>query len=509
MTNAVIGALRVNLGLNSAQFSKGLTDANRKAKTFASRVGPAIKGIGLAAAGAAVGIGLAVKGILDDADQLTKAAQKIGIPVDELSRLRHAAELAGVEFAGLQTSVRRLSQNMRDAFEGSAAKGPMIFEQLGISVKDADGNMKSASQVMAELGDAFAAMPDGAMKTAMAIELMGRAGADMIPLLNGGSSALRSAMEEADRLGIVIDEKTGKAAEQFNDNLSRLGKVVSGIGIQFAAKLAPHLAAFTDWLVEISPALSRFADQAIADIGKWIGIGQQIWGMAEAGVAAVKHLVTGIETWITGRLNAIWDTVGAKIQWVSDKFAGLYDAVVGNSYIPDMVDGIGDEVDRLDAEFVRPVENAISGAVDAIAEGTFKARDFFRGLITDLAKMALNKAVQGLFGSLFGGGGGGILGGLGGLVSGLFGGFRANGGAVAAGSSYIVGEHGPELLTMGRQAGHITPNMGGGEVRVVIESSPYFDAQVRDIAGGVAVETTRTGIAAYDRAQTRRGQTHG
>jgi hypothetical protein len=73
-------------------------------------------------------------------------------------------------------------------------------------------------------------MKDGANKTAIAVELFGRSGANLIPLLNGGARALSDATDEATRFGLIVSTEAGRAAEQLNDNLTRLGAVVRGAG---------------------------------------------------------------------------------------------------------------------------------------------------------------------------------------------------------------------------------------------------------------------------------------
>src|SRR5690606_21719747 len=252
--------LRVNLGIDTAAFSNGLKKAESSLQKFGAIVQKGLVA-GAAAAGAALtGLGLAVRSTINAADDMAKSAQRFGIPIEELSRLKYAADLAGVSFNELGTGVRRLSQNMNDAAQGTG-EGAKAFEQLGISVTDADGNLKSASEVMAEIADRFAAMPDGAEKTALAMDLMGRSGANMIPLLNGGADALNNLMAEADTFGQVFTAEMGAQAEAFNDNLSRLQGIFASIAARIAADLLPHLERFSEWLVENAPAIQQWASE--------------------------------------------------------------------------------------------------------------------------------------------------------------------------------------------------------------------------------------------------------
>lgn len=106
-----------------------------------------------------------------------------------------------------------------------------------------------------------------------------------------------------------------------------------------------------------------------------------IESLAPGATAAMKALYEGVKTWIGERLNAIWDGLKAKIDTVKGWFFGLYDAVVGNSYIPDMVDEIGQNMARLQSLMVDPARKA-----------TANTKEAFRGLASD---------VSGLLDSLF------------------------------------------------------------------------------------------------------------
>lgn len=270
MAQAVIGALRVTLGMDSAAFTKGMKNASSRLSTFGKTAAKGMAVVGAAGAAAAAGVGLAVKGILNDADNMAKSARKIGVPVDELSRLRHAADLSGVSMGGLENGLKRLSANMFDASQG-IGEGAKAFKELGIDVSNSDGSLKSSTQIMGEIAAKFKTMPDGAEKTALAMKLMGKSGADMIPLLNGGRDALQSMIDEADKMGLVITPDMAANAEAFNDNMTRVSGAVKGLSIQLTASLAPVMASISDKIVALvngfqvlSPGTQRFIGIAAA-----------------------------------------------------------------------------------------------------------------------------------------------------------------------------------------------------------------------------------------------------
>lgn len=249
--NAVIGALRVVLGADTAALDKGLKDAQGSLARFAGQM----KNVGLVAAGAIAGaIGgsaVAIKSALTEADKLGKLAQSVGLPVEELSKLKYVAELSDISLESLGKSVVKLSRNMSEVAGGNTTgAAAMAFKALGISVKDASGRVKSSDTIMAEVADRFAQYRDGANKTALAVALFGRAGAEMIPMLNQGAAALREGKKEAEDFGLVISKETAAAAETFNDNMTRLSRMMSGVWVHIAARLADTLANLSNTMVD-------------------------------------------------------------------------------------------------------------------------------------------------------------------------------------------------------------------------------------------------------------------
>lgn len=247
--NAVIGALSVVLGVDTATLETGLKSASLKLGAFAG-VGVAFGQAFTKAVGGALGdVASIIPKTIDGFDKLSKTSQKIGVSVETLSALQHAANLSDVSFEGLQKSAGKLARSLVEAAQGSQT--PLrAFEALGISIRNTDGSIKTVSQALPELADRFSKMRDGPEKTALAIQLLGRAGADLIPLLNSGSAGLKQMTEEAKQLGLVISTDTGKTAEAFNDNLTRLQAGFRGIAVQLTQNILPTLAQLSQFLID-------------------------------------------------------------------------------------------------------------------------------------------------------------------------------------------------------------------------------------------------------------------
>jgi hypothetical protein len=248
-----IGALSVSIEGDNTSLNRALTDSQSRMDRFgsmAARVALSVAKIGAAAAGAAAALGIAtVRNVANAADEMAKLSQRTGVAVEDLGRLSHAANLSGVSQGELTTSLTRLSRAMQDASNGTGT-ATQAFSRLGVSVTDAEGNLRSQADVMSDVADRFARMEDGATKTALAQEIFGRSGANLIPMLNQGSQGLKQMGDEAERLGLVFDEKTTKAAEQLNDNLTRLRGAVQGAAREFSGPIIGALARFTDGMYE-------------------------------------------------------------------------------------------------------------------------------------------------------------------------------------------------------------------------------------------------------------------
>lgn len=258
---ALIGALRVNLGMNSAQFRKGMSKAEISAQKFARNMKIAMAGATAAAAGAFI----AIRGAAERADEAYKTAQSMGLPVEDLGRLQHAAEMSGASFQDLQTSLRKGSQSIVSAMRGMSSESTRALDDIGVSVKNADGTAKSITEVLGDVAEQFSQMPDGVKKTNAAMSIFGRSGTALIPMLNQGRDGLKEMGDEAERLGLVFDGNTGRASEVFNDNIARLSKTFTGFWNKVLAKVIPSLKVLTDRMVEASQQ-GGFLDQAVNGI---------------------------------------------------------------------------------------------------------------------------------------------------------------------------------------------------------------------------------------------------
>ena len=233
-----VAQLTIEMAANVARLK---TDMAAARNTVEGTMTSIRKAAGLAqTALGAIGVGLSVnafagwiKGAINAADEANKLAQKIGITVKEIGGLQLAFKQGGVDAESMQTALAKLNKNI--------VAGDSAFKALGVSTKNTDGSFRSTSSVLADVADRFANTQDGAAKTAMAIDIFGKSGAALIPVLNAGGNSIREFQALADQLGLTLSEETAAAAEKFNDTLSLIGMGTRGVANQVMAELLPTL----------------------------------------------------------------------------------------------------------------------------------------------------------------------------------------------------------------------------------------------------------------------------
>lgn len=246
-----LGRLTLDLVVKAGAFTAGMTAAERQANKslsaiekraykFGQAVGTSIKAGAVLAVAALGTIALAVGQAIDKADEMRDLSNRTGIATEKLSEYAYAAKQTGTDIDGLGRGLKILSKNLAEAADPKSGKGK-LFEALGVGVKDAQGNLKQLDAILPEIANKFKLMEDGTTKAALAQELFGKSGVDLIEFLNQGAVGLEEMGAKAKELGIIISTETAAAADEFNDRLGDLRAQVDGLSLQIAAGLLPKL----------------------------------------------------------------------------------------------------------------------------------------------------------------------------------------------------------------------------------------------------------------------------
>jgi len=275
------------VGDNAEKSSKGLDIAKK-----------GLVALGAAAAtAAAAAAAFAVKSVnayLETGDALAKMSIKTGVSVTGLGRLKYAAELSDVSLEQLSGGLKKLNVNMGTALEGNETM-VKSFERIGLSADQL--KTMDTEQVFLQINDAIMKTKDPVEQAAIAFDLLGKTGQEMLPLLTGDLVELG---DEAERMGQVMGTDAAKAAEEFNDNITRAKAVVSSIGLEIAGQLMPIL---SDLLTKVLDAAKRFFD--------WYETMGGITGIKDTLVAGIGEMITQIDlnTGLVTALKNTWATL--------------------------------------------------------------------------------------------------------------------------------------------------------------------------------------------------------
>ncbi len=197
------------------------------------------------------GIAETVKSTIDLGGHLDDLRQKTGLSAVSLQQWGFAAKLGGSDMDSVAHATGHLARTIKEAQDGSEEAGKAL-NQVGLSSKDVTAALKGGAgldDALIKIADKFASMPDGAQKTALAMGVFGRSGAELIPTLNLGAKGLSELRKEAIDLGAVMSEDTATAADVLGDNIDKVKMSLTGLKNQAVASLLPMLKELVDGLL--------------------------------------------------------------------------------------------------------------------------------------------------------------------------------------------------------------------------------------------------------------------
>jgi hypothetical protein len=248
MAGVQIGALHVSLSADSAAFDQGMDNAQQTADESMGKIGENAKKLAGVLAGlfAVDLIKDRIKEQIDYADGLADVAARANSTAEALSAMEYALHFNDATLEDYTGGLQKLSLNMAAAAEGSKAQA-QLFETIGISLRDQDGQIRNAADVMLDFSDVLAGMNDGATKTSLAMDVLGKsAGPALLPHLSQGSDAIKELTAEAEKFNLVVSTDASKAAGQLNDNLDKLSFAATGAWRVMAVQLAPMLGSISE-----------------------------------------------------------------------------------------------------------------------------------------------------------------------------------------------------------------------------------------------------------------------
>lgn len=222
-------------------------------------LGPAIAEVGAAIAGAfTVGslIGF-TKEAVNLVEAMGKLSEKTGLALSTLNALREQAHAVGVPFDQLNVSLGMFSDKIYNAVR-QGGQALQVFRDLGVQLVDANGRMRSTDDVLSSVADKFSKMRDGPQKASAAMELFGRSGRELIPILNEGAAGI----ERMRATGGIITPAMVADATEFNRAIRELRDQFEVVFLRLARDVLPSLREFVHWLKDgkLAMDLGQFGD---------------------------------------------------------------------------------------------------------------------------------------------------------------------------------------------------------------------------------------------------------
>lgn len=358
-----------------------------KVGTTAGNVANATKGLSTAAAGVAggiIGMGLAAT---NTADELNTLSQKSGIATDELQRIQYAA---GVVDVSAETIAGALSKMRKQLATDSGAEK---FAALGVSVRGAGGQLRDSTEIFYDTLKALSRISNETERDVIAMDIFGKSADQLAGIVDDGGEALKALGDEAERLGLVMDQQTLDSLNAVNDEIEKLKAQAK---MEFFKAGASAMESLTPVIEDIIGAISSLLS--------WIGqidpaVLEVVLVIATviAAIAPIAGLIAHITTAVSG-IIAILPALGAAMSAlpfvaIAAAIAALAAVIVTNW---DEIRGYLEIALNKVKEVFGLIADAVTGAIEKIKSAMQAVKDFFLDVwaaITDYVKIRINTMI--------------------------------------------------------------------------------------------------------------------
>ena len=460
-----------------------------------------------AVAGVSAFATFAAKGVSafqDLALESDKFASATGFAVEEASRLLEVTGDLSIDAGAVEVAIGKMNQNL--------GKSPDLFEELGIQVKYANDGTVDANETFLNVIDRLNKIKDPATRAKVATEVLGKGWRSMSELIQMGADELRASLATVSDAKTISPEEVAKA-KKFRDTMDRLGDTVGDLSLKLGEVLVPVLETavailnsqqFRDFFGGVEAGIKtlwspiKWANDQTTKLGEELrSIWDDVWAMNFGDSSeAIEVYADDLRKARNDQKDFLDSLKAQKLAEFTDGITKMRDALLTADTAWQTLTGrLDQKVAINNAE--EALKNLEAAAVTAFATGSDSdiakyeaAAAEVAGLIANIAgtlgdisskeiylrfrtegpAAALNLANWLASGAEYANLNASQMIGQAGLSFSIPG--RAAGGPVTAGGTYLVGERGPELLTMGARSGYVTPNGGmGATVNVTVTSA--------------------------------------
>lgn len=262
---------------------------------------------GISAGAAAIGGGLLKLGYsaVQSADDLNTLSKQTGISTDELQKMQYASDLVDVSIEDITGALRKMKPKMDENNE--------TFKNLGVSVTNADGSLRSATDVFYDSIKALSGIQNETERDQIAMALFGKGADELAGIIDDGGDALKQYGDEAENLGLIMSGDTLDALNKTNDVIdqtkARLGGTMAQIGADVATVLGPALEKGAEWIGTITAKLRELTPEQTETILKIVGIvaaigpALVIGGKLIAGIGSLISVIGSVVGFLGGPLT--------------------------------------------------------------------------------------------------------------------------------------------------------------------------------------------------------------
>lgn len=343
---SIITRLTALLTADSAQFEQGVKKARRSLVDFqgfaisaAKMIGTAIGAIG----GAFAALGIKQAGAID---KTAKLAASLGVSLKEFQAMSLVADEAGVSQDALAVAFTKTQKALIDAAEGSK-QSASAFAQLGLNTKEL--LQLTPDQQFSKIAEALSQIENPTQRTALALDIFGKSGRDIINMLGDYSGKIQEAREFTNRFGLALNELDAAKVEEANDAWSRVLSVLEGAGNVIAVKVSPLVTALSNQFISAMPTAYSFG-QAISD------------GMLVAGTAIdlLRAGIQGLEIFIKGVISGFAQLMA--------KFEEGVNALKNNEFVKKGANAIGLEIQPPSDDLQKWAERTKKSVRESVSE---------------------------------------------------------------------------------------------------------------------------------------------
>lgn len=361
------GKAYVELGIQN-NLRRGLAQAEGTLKSWGAKLATAGSiAVGASAAGLSVFGGMA-KSFADAGSQVYDLSKRTGISAESLSAMKYAAEQNGSSLQTVAKSmgvVNRLSAQLASGNKGAAN----TLKQLGINSKEFLA--ASPEQRFGMIADGLNAIQDEGIRAGMAMKVLGKGGAELLPMLEGGSAGIKALTDKARELGIVITDEGAAKADALGDSWDSLGSVFQGVMLRIGDAVAGPLTQLIDIMTPIVASIGQFVS---ANQGMVLGI---VAGIAAFGAIGGVLVAAGVALTTAGiAVGALVSGFGILVSFITFLVSplGIFVALIagGVGYLLAFTDAGNWLVDTLSSGFTDLFgifKGTFGAIVDALSAG--------------------------------------------------------------------------------------------------------------------------------------------